>query len=117
MGRDFFRVTKTGGVQVVELALPGTLDAAELDHLNDSLLSQVIAAPHGRWVLDLASVDYVGSAVLGMFVNVRQQVKAGGGMLVLCSMSQTLQEIFRACCMERLFTITRSRDEALRKLA
>lgn len=114
MVRDFFRVVQAAdGIQVVELSLPGLLDAAELDRLNDNLLSQIAAAPNGRWVLDLSSVDYVGSAVLGTFVNIRQQVKSGGGRLVLCCLSSTLQDIFRACCMERLFTICRTREDAV----
>ena len=35
------------------------------------------------------------------------------GRLVLCGMSPRLTEIFRSCCMDRLFTIARSRREAM----
>ena len=118
MVTDFFRVSQVpDGVQVLELSLPGVLDAADLERLNDALLTAVVTAPHGRWVLDLGGVDYVGSAVLGMFVNVRQQVKQGGGRMALCGLSPTLQDIFRTCCMERLFTIGRSRDDAVRRVS
>ena len=56
----------------------------------------------------------MGSAMLGLMVNLRQQVKSAGGRLVLCSMPPTLMQIFRTCCMERLFIIARTRDEAMR---
>jgi anti-anti-sigma regulatory factor len=46
-------------------------------------------------------------------VNVRQRVKEARGRLVLCGLSPRLLQIFKTCCMERLFKIVRSRDEAI----
>jgi anti-anti-sigma factor len=66
-----------------------------------------------KWIIDLSAVTYMGSAMLGMLVNVRQQIKAGGGRLLLCGLSKPLMTIFRTCCMERLFTIVKDRGAAL----
>lgn len=113
---DFFKVSDAVTVRVVELELPATLDVDEFDKLNDSLLAQ-FREKDGRWILDLSKVDYIGSAVLGLMVNIRQHVKSAAGKLVLCGLSPRLLEIFKACCMERLFVIVRSRAEAVKKLA
>jgi anti-anti-sigma factor len=59
----------------------------------------------------------MGSAMLGLIVNVRQQVKTAGGKLALCNMSPRLAEIFRMCSMERLFTITRTRADAIKAVS
>lgn len=101
-------------VRVVELVIPTVLDGSEFDELNEALLGELDAHAGARWVLDLSRVHYLGSAMLGLMVNVRQRVKQSQGALVLCGLSERLMEIFEACCMERLFKITRSRQDAIR---
>ncbi len=112
---DFFKVSDAVTVRVVELELPESLDVDEFDKLNESLLNQ-FRERDGRWILDLSKVDYVGSAVLGMMVNIRQHVKSASGKLVICGMSPRLTEIFKACSMERLFVIVKTRADAVKKL-
>jgi anti-anti-sigma factor len=113
MAEDLFHVTREGTVNVVELALPHTLDVDEFDRLNESILELVRGEPGGLWVLDLTQLEYMGSASLGLMVNLRQQIRHSGGRLVLCGMSATLARIFKTCCMERLFKIVKSRADAV----
>jgi anti-sigma B factor antagonist len=113
---DFFRTQVLQSVNVIELTLPEMIDAMEFDRLNESLLAILNGKAKEPWLLDLSSVNYLGSATLGLIVNIRQQVKAAGGKLVLCGMSPRLKEIFHACSMERLFTITKNRTEAIKSL-
>jgi anti-anti-sigma factor len=68
-------------VCIIELALPSVLDGAEFDALNESLLNVVADHPDGRWVIDLTSVTYLGSSMLGLLVNIRQRVKQSHGAL------------------------------------
>jgi stage II sporulation protein AA (anti-sigma F factor antagonist) len=111
-----FEVTQVGAVNVVMLRLPEMMDSHEFDRLNEEVLAAIAGAPQGRWVFDLANLNYMGSSSLGLMVNIRQRVKQVGGQLVLCSISAPLMKIFRTCCLERLFMIYRTRDEALQKL-
>jgi stage II sporulation protein AA (anti-sigma F factor antagonist) len=111
-----FEVTQVGTVNVVILRLPEMMDSHEFDRLNDEVLAAIGAAPQGRWVFDLANLNYMGSSSLGLMVNIRQRVKQVGGQLVLCSISPPLMKIFHTCCLERLFVIYRNREEALKKL-
>jgi anti-anti-sigma factor len=113
---EFFQVQPLESISVIELSLPETIDALEFDRLNENLLATLNGKTSQHWVLDLAKVTYLGSAMLGLMVNIRQQIKTAGGKLVLCSMSPRLAEIFRTCSMERLFTITKSRPDALKAL-
>jgi anti-anti-sigma factor len=109
-----FPQTDGVAVTVVELQLPQMLDSSEFDELNESLLSLVQTKPNAGWVIDLAQVSYMGSAMLGLMVNLRQRIRGAGGRLVLCNMPASLMQIFRTCCMERLFTIARTRPEAVK---
>jgi anti-sigma B factor antagonist len=113
---DFFRTQTQQSVNVIELTLPEIIDAMEFDRLNETLLAVLDGKANQPWLLDLSSVNYLGSATLGLIVNIRQQVKTAGGKLVLCGMSSRLKEIFHACSMERLFTIAKNRSDAIKSL-
>jgi anti-anti-sigma factor len=114
MPTEFLKVSNLQSVTVVELALPDDLDSSEIDRLNASLPEIFADQPNSRWVLDLTNVQYMASAVLGLMVNIRHRVKSMNGKLALCQMTPRLHEIFRACCLEKLFTITRTRDDAIK---
>jgi anti-anti-sigma factor len=114
MARELFKLDlSTPGVGLLELLLPAVLDPLEFDQLNDALLSAIAANPGTRWVIDLAAVTYMGSAVLGLMVNVRQRAKSAGGAVTLCSMTPQLFGVFQACSLHRLFPIHPTRADAL----
>ena len=110
---DLYQVSRVGTVNVVDLTLPHTLDIQEFDRLNESILGLVRGELEGSWVLDLSRLSYMGSAALGLMVNLRQQIKQSGGRLVLCGLSPELMNVFKTCCMERLFKIVKGRAEAV----
>lgn len=93
--------------------MPLILDGVEFDQLNEELKELVDARPAQRWVLAFEHVEHTGSALLGVMVNIRHRVRATGGTLILAGLSPRLHEILRACSMERLFDIKKTRDEAL----
>jgi anti-anti-sigma factor len=116
MPRDFVQVTMIRSVNVIDLWLPEHLDSEEFDRLNQSLMRELDAKISGRWLLDLSDVDYMGSSVLGLMINIRQHIKTGGGHLVLNGLSARLGQIFRTCCLEKLFQISKTREEGIRML-
>ena len=101
-------------VELLELRLPQHLDFKEFDKLIESLTQLVETRPAARWIVDLTQVEYTGSAVLGLLVNLRQQIKEGGGALVLCNMSERLSDILHACSLDRLFKTAPNRDAAIK---
>ena len=100
---------------VIELRLPLQLDVLTFDDLNTALLNHVTERG-GDYIIDLSGTEYVGSAVLGLLVNVRSRVKRAGGRLVLCKLSPRILEIFRIGSLEQLFLIAPTRDAAVAKL-
>ena len=114
MVTDLFRLTEDRSIRVLEFSLTISIDSAEFDRLNEAVLEMLAKEPGAGWVLDLSNVAYMGSAVLGLMVNIRQVVMSAQGKLVLCGMSDRLLRIFETCCMERLFRIVPQRAEAIR---
>jgi len=111
-----FEVSQIKSVNVIELYLPDEMDSVEFDKLNESMLHLFDGRSAEPWVLDMAQTQYIGSAVLGLMVNIRQHVKTAQGKLIICCLSKTLHEIFRASALDRLFTIAKSRQEAMKLL-
>ena len=114
MSDHLFRVIQEGPVNILELRLPSHLDSGEFDRLNDAILAALATEPAGRWVLDLSTLTYAGSSLLGLMVNARQRILEAGGRMALCGLSSSLMRIFTTCCLERLFDICNSRAEAVR---
>lgn len=116
MADAFFQISSAGVAQVISLRLPIAIDSNDFDRLNEELLTAFDTQRDGAWVLDVSGVTYMGSSVLGLLVNIRQRVLQSGGELILCGLSPGLLRIFRTCCMERLFHITRNQADALKML-
>jgi anti-anti-sigma factor len=108
--------TLESGVRVLELRLPPQMDVISFDDLNLALTDEFDRAP-GDYIIDLSATDYVGSAVLGLLVNIRSRVRRSGGRLVLCRLSPRILEIFRIGSLESLFTISATRETAIETLA
>ncbi len=113
MTSERFNVIPVKGVNVVELVLPQFVDSDEFDRINESLLTMLGNKADARWIIDLSAVTYMGSSALGLMVNIRQKIKQAGGRLVICGLSRRLLEVFHTCCMERLFAIVPTREEAV----
>jgi anti-anti-sigma factor len=112
--RQFFRVIPADGACIIELSLPDMMDGMQFDQLTDELLAELDVARAPAWVLDMSQVAYIGSALLGLMVNVRQRIKNARGELVLCRMSPRLAEVLAVSSLERLFRVAKTREEALR---
>ena len=111
---DLFQLSSENSVNIVQLKLPEYMDTSEFDRLNESLMGLFDSKPPKGWIIDLTAVQYMGSAMLGMMVNFRQRVNSQKGKLALCGVSPRLLEIIRTCCMDRLFPIAKSRQDAIK---
>ena len=116
MPHRHFKVSRDESTNVLELALPVVMDPAEFDKLNELVGEAAADAADQRWVVDLGQVEYVGSALLGLLVNLRQRVKSAGGRLVLSGLNDQVTKALQTCSLHNLFTIAANKDEALKKV-
>jgi anti-anti-sigma factor len=116
MAHDWFAVSQEGVVHVLALAVPFQVDSSDFDRLHEGILSAIGLKANAKWVIDLAGLQYLGSSVLGLMVNIRQRVSQGGGKLVLCGMNPKLHTVFRTCSLEKLFVIRPDRHDAVAML-
>jgi anti-anti-sigma factor len=101
-------------VLILELMVPRNVDMYEFDRVNEEIARVTDEDPAGRWVLDMSGSDYIGSAILGVLVNVRQRIRGGGGHLSVCCLSDALIHAMRTCSLYNLFSIAETRADAVR---
>jgi anti-anti-sigma factor len=106
------------GVHVVRLERASVLDAYEIERLGDDIYAY-IKPIDGPWlVVDLANVEHLSSAALGMLIALRRVVveKKGGG-LALANVNRSLQSIFEMTRLHKLIAMRDSTEKAVRRTA
>lgn len=85
------------------IVLEGRLDAAQAPHAQE-FLDQVSE----KCVLDLADLEYISSAGLGVLLRTHKRLMAGGRSLKLTNVSRHINDIFVYSGFDRLFEIHRA---------
>jgi anti-anti-sigma factor len=103
------RVREFSGQAVV--ALRGELDLASTPAVASHLLAAV--ATCGPWVIvDLAGLDDICQAGLGMLVRVREWVRQNGGDLALAAPRASVREILKVAGLADAFPVYPSVEHA-----
>lgn len=85
------------------IVLEGRLDAAQAPRAQE-FLDQVTE----RCVLDLAGLEYISSAGLGVFLRTHKRLISSGRRLELTKVNRHLNDIFVYSGFDRLFEIQRA---------
>ncbi len=83
-----------------EVVLAGRLDAAQCDKALQFL--DGLSAPQ---VIDLAGLDYISSAGLGVLLKTQKRAMAGGRSLRLVNANKHIRDIFKYAGFDRIFEI------------
>jgi anti-sigma B factor antagonist len=83
-----------------EIVMTGRLDAEQ----SAMALQFMDALPAPR-VVDLAGLDYVSSAGLGVLLKTQKRLMASGKGLQLVNLNQHLRDIFKYSGFDRIFEI------------
>ena len=83
-----------------EVVMSGRLDAAQCD----KALQFLDALPAPR-VVDLAALEYISSAGLGVLLKTQKRVMGGGRGLQLVNANRHIRDIFKYAGFDRIFEI------------
>lgn len=83
-----------------DVKMIGRLDAAQAPHAQGFL--DALAGP---CVLDIALLDYISSAGLGVLLKTHKRMLAGSSGMVLINVNSHIIDIFRYSGFDRLFDI------------
>ena len=88
----------------------GILDSVHANNLRREVLDTINSGVEVILV-DLQDITFMNSSGMGALVATLKAVKAAGGQLALCSLSDQVRIIFELSRMERIFQIYRDRQE------
>jgi anti-anti-sigma factor len=105
---------RAAGTWVLMLTLKANVEPEVFPQIQTQLIEEWKPQSGARCVIDLQHVEYLGSILLGLLINVRTHVRSVGGTVMLVGLPTKLTHIVRTASLDRLFEIYSSRDEALR---
>jgi anti-anti-sigma factor len=95
---------------------PGRFDTSTAPGVEEDLRTLLCSAPE-KLILDFSRTEYVSSAGLRVLLLVtRDQMKAGR-KVALAEIKPSVLKIFDMAGFTSLFTLGRTREEAIRKLS
>ena len=90
----------------------GEIDLSRAPSLRHHI-AQVQSGKPKRLVIDLQGVSYMDSSGVATLVEAMQVARRTGQKLVLCQLQDKVQSIFEIARLDMVFTIVKSREEAL----
>jgi anti-anti-sigma factor len=106
-------VSKEGPVSVVNLN--GNFDIASSAPFDEQLTA-LMDAGEERILLDFSQVSFIASTGLRMLLKTAQRVKDEGGLLHLCCINETVQEVFAMTGFDTILSISETKEQALADL-
>ena len=90
------------------------LPVGRLDSSNarafESIVMERIGGGEKRLIVDFSRLDFISSAGMRVLLIAAKALKTSEGSLVLCSMKNHIQEVFRISGFDRIIPITESRE-------
>ena len=83
-----------------EIIMTGRLDAAQCDKALQFM--DAVSAPR---IVDLAALEYISSAGLGVLLKTQKRAMAGGQGLRLLNANKHIRDIFKYAGFDRIFEI------------
>lgn len=97
-------------VKVIDLQ--GDLDTNTAPEC-DACLKKIIDEGAKKVLINLENLDFISSAGLRVILVTAKQLQSNGGSLRVCSLNETIQEIFEMSGFITILNVTKTEKEAL----
>jgi anti-sigma B factor antagonist len=104
------------GAATYVVAVSGEADLYTAPQLKHELHALVDAGATAL-VVDLTNTTFIDSTTLGVLLSALRRIRPNGGDIALVCSDRNVRRIFDITMLDRVFTITETRDEALASLA
>lgn len=94
----------------------GSAAWGDIDRVGNELISSVNGQGSQAWLIDLSRLEYMGSALVALVVRVWKAVQSSGGRVVVVCGSGMPEEVLRLAGLDKVWTITETYEDGLRKL-
>ncbi|MBN1277716.1 MAG: STAS domain-containing protein [Deltaproteobacteria bacterium] len=104
---------KTGKASVVSVS--GRMDGVSAPEFEEKL-SAWIAEGETSFIIDFGSLDYISSAGLRSILVTAKKLKAKNGRLLLCTLKDTVKEVFEISGFSSIVPIYESVNSAVEQI-
>lgn len=109
------KIDKSTESGIVILKPKGRIDGRNVSEFS-SCMKQCLQEGNGKLIVDFSMTDYMSSSCLRFIIETQKQAVELGGMLVFCSPSEKVVDLFRVVHLEKSFMIYESASDALAAL-
>ena len=102
-----------GDVMVVHFLDTRILDVVNINQIAEELSDIVEKKNYTRLLLNLTNVEYLSSAVLAKLIALHKRLKELRGELRVCSVRDSIMEVFRITKLDKVFDIQSTEEEGL----
>ena len=93
------------------IKVAGDVDASSSIHL-DNAIAEAMKNEHKKILVDLAELNYISSAGLGVFMSYIQDFEKNEVKLVLFGLSERVRSTFQILGLDQLLRITDNKEQA-----
>ncbi len=104
------------GVQVIEFTSANVIDAYYIERLGDGIYHHIKELEGPKLVIDLAKVQHLSSAALGMLIALKKVVDKKGGAIAIANVNGEIREVFRLTNLHKLIKLHDSTEKAVRSV-
>ena len=97
---------------IMELTISGRLDAVSAVEA-DKDFNSIVDDGHEKLLINLTTLDYISSAGLRVLLVVAKRIQQSKGKVVLCSLSENVNEVFEISGFSSIFNIFATSEEAV----
>jgi anti-sigma B factor antagonist len=109
---DLLTVSTSDEEGFVHLRFEGNLDTSSSPQAQEAL-NGAIEAGATKLLVDFESLDFVSSAGLRVLLATAKSLGRLGGAMHICSLNETVDEVFEISGFSTIFNVFKSRDEAV----
>ena len=111
-----FTVGRSREGDISVLSLHGYLDAHTAPQFEKAILEEYDGGRF-RIIVNCAGLTYISSAGLGVFMSFIEDVRAANGDIKICSVTETVYQVFEILGFPSLFDILADRPAAVQRFS
>ena len=104
-----------GDWTVIRITEASLMDTAVIEQVNEAIQGK-IQAGRRNLILDFKYVEYISSSMIGTLVGAAQNTKKAKGQLILCAVSDKLQELLKLMRLDKMFRVEQDARTALKQV-
>ena len=113
----YFKLTEQLDIAIVTFAMSHISDEDNIEELGHDLFALVDQHGCRKLVLNMSSVEYVTSSVIGKIITLHRKLHRSEGQLIISNLTQGVHDVLHASRLLGYFVVTPTESDAITTLS